>query len=109
MKKIVSICIILLTLSSCSVLRVHKMDVEQGNLLTPELTSQIHTGMSQTRVQEILGSPVLVNTFSNNRVDYVYTYKPGYGAFQEKYMTLTFRKGVLKEIKGNMYSTYLKS
>lgn len=75
------------------------MDVAQGNVMTPEMTRQIHTGMSQDAVEDIMGTPMLVNTFNDNRKEYVYTYKPGYGDFQEKSMILTFRKGVLREIQ----------
>jgi outer membrane protein assembly factor BamE len=55
-----------------------------------------------------MGNPLLLNTFSDQRVDYVYTLKPGHGQFTEKYVTLIFRNGILQSIKGNMYSAYIK-
>jgi outer membrane protein assembly factor BamE len=107
MKKLLVTAALALGLTSCALLPVHKMDIEQGNVLTPNMVSQIHTGMSQDQVKEILGTPVLLNTFSDNRVDYVYTYKPGYGKMQEQYITLIFQNGRLKTINGNMYSAYI--
>lgn len=103
MKKILTLLAILASLSSCSVLRVHKMDIEQGNIITSDQTAKLHKGMSEEQVVGIMGTPMLSNTFTNNRVDYVYTYKPGYGDVQEKHVTLIFRNGALADIKGSMY------
>ena len=104
MQKLLAICAVLLTLSGC----VTKMDIEQGNVLNDEMVRRIHTGMSEGQVKDILGEPVLVNTFNDNRLDYVYTFKPGYGATTEKYLTLIFRNHRLDSIQGNMYSTFMK-
>lgn len=108
MKKILTLFTVLLCLTSCSIIPVHKMDIEQGNIITPEMTNQLHTGMSEERVKAIMGTPMLLNTFTGNRVDYVYTYKPGYGNFQEHYVTLLFKNGILKDIQGNKYSQAMK-
>jgi outer membrane protein assembly factor BamE len=105
MQKILTIFIILLALTGC----IRKINIEQGNILTPEMVSKIHTGMSESQVKETLGTPVLLNTFNDNRVDYVYTMKPGHAAMTEKYITLTFRGNRLQSIGGNMYSTYMRN
>ncbi len=94
MKKILFIFALLLTLSAC----VHKVDIQQGNLFTPDMVSRLHPGMTMAQVKNVMGTPVLMNTFNGNRVDYVYTYKPGWGATTEKYVTLVFRKGRLHMI-----------
>lgn len=92
-----------LFLSGC----VHKMDIEQGNIITPDMISQLHPGLTLKEVKDIMGPPMLMNTFNDDRVDYVYSFKPGGGTMTEKYITLNFNKrGVLKEINGNMYSAY---
>lgn len=100
MKKILIVLLTLCVLTGC----VHKMDVEQGNIITQDMINKIHVGMTLAAVKDIIGTPVLINTFADNRVDYVYTFKPGYGAFTEKYITLTFAHGRLKTINGNVYS-----
>jgi outer membrane protein assembly factor BamE len=104
MKKIVSVLAIIFVLSAC----VHKTDIEQGNVFTPEMANKLHTGMSEEQVKNIMGSPVLLNTFNDSRVDYVYAYRPGYGKVKEKYITLTFRGHRLDKINGNMYSQYIQ-
>jgi outer membrane protein assembly factor BamE len=100
LKNLLGISIIALLLSSCG--WVHKMDIEQGNIITPEMTSRIHPGMSQAQVKEVMGSPVLINTFSNNRMDYVYTNKPGNSTMTEKMLILTFDgRGILINIRSS--------
>lgn len=98
MRKITIFLIILLSLTGC----IRKMNIEQGNVLTPTMANQIHTGMTQAQVKEVLGSPMLLNTFNDNRVDYVYTMKPGHGTMAEKYMILTFRGNRLQTIAKNV-------
>jgi outer membrane protein assembly factor BamE len=108
MRKLLVIMSLWITLSGCSYLHVHRMDIEQGNYITPEMVSKIHPGMTQSQVKEIVGDPILANVFDKNRIDYVYTFKPGNGEMTEKYITLIFRNGHLSTISGNMYSQYIK-
>lgn len=94
-----------LMLSGCMI--VHKMDIEQGNVYTPEMVSQLHVGMTKKEVTEIMGTPMLMNTFDDNRVDYVYTYQPGGEKRVEKSFTLVFKHDRLQAIEGNKYSQYV--
>ncbi len=104
MKKILLIVTTILVLSGC----VHKMDIEQGNVITPEMVAKLHTGMTEEQVKNVMGTPMLLNTFDDNRIDYVYTLKPAYGKTTEKTVTLIFRNRRLQQIGGNMYSQYMK-
>lgn len=97
MKKILSICALAFALSAC----VHKMDIEQGNVMTPDMVDRIHTGMTEDQVKSVMGTPMLINTFNDNLVNYVYTYKPGHGDMTEKYMTLIFKNHRLQQISKN--------
>lgn len=51
----------------------HKIDIQQGNLITQEQIAQLQVGMSRDAVRSLLGEPVLTNGFEPNRWDYVYT------------------------------------
>lgn len=104
MHKILTLFCVLLALTGC----LRKMNIEQGNVLEPAQVSRIHTGMTENQVKDVLGSPILLNTFNDNRVDYVYTMKEGHNNMTEKYITLTFRQNRLLSIGGNMYSTYIR-
>lgn len=98
MKKIISLALMGLLLSGCSFLRPHKMDVEQGNIFSQEDISELRPGMNETQVRNIMGNPVLENIFADNRLEYVYTYQPGYGQRTEKRVICIFQNGSLKEI-----------
>jgi outer membrane protein assembly factor BamE len=100
MQKLCILLMIIFTLTGC----IRKIAIEQGNIMTPEMINQVHVGMNEAEVKQIMGSPVLMNTFRDNRVDYVYTFKPGRGTTTEKYFTLIFQNGRLISISGNMYS-----
>ena len=100
MKKILLTVLIGSLLSSCSFFRPHKMAVEQGNMITSDDVSRLHTGMSESEVRDVMGNPVLVDIFSTNRLDYVYTYQPAYGNRTEKRITCIFERGRLKQVIG---------
>ncbi|MES2218898.1 MAG: outer membrane protein assembly factor BamE [Pseudomonadota bacterium] len=108
MKKIIILLITLLALPGCSYFHIHKMDVEQGNVITQDMLNKVHTGMTPWEVKNIMGNPVLANVFDPNRLDYVYTFKPGYGVGTETYITYIFRNGHLAETQGNMGSEFIK-
>lgn len=99
MKQILTALLISLLLSGCFLVR--KIDIEQGNVITPGMVDRLHTGMTKAQVKEIMGSPILMNTFSDDRVDYVYTTKKGNSKMTEKYVVLTFSHGALQKISGN--------
>ncbi len=98
MQKIIALSIVVLALTGC----VRKISIEQGNVMTPEMSNQLHIGMNEEEVKNVMGSPMLLNTFNDNRIDYVYTFKPGNGTMTEKKMILSFKNGVLTNISGNM-------
>lgn len=99
MKKALTLVLIGFLLSGCSFFRVHKMDIEQGNIITQENVSQLHIGMSEAQVRAIMGTPLLVNIFTPNRVEYVYTYKKAYEDLIEKHVSLIFVGGRLSHIE----------
>lgn len=73
--------ILLSVLSACSsvprIVNEYKIDVQQGNVLTQEMVSQLKPGLSRDQVRFILGTPVLMDMFHANRWDYVYRLKKG--------------------------------
>lgn len=88
-----------LILMGCSHFHMYQPTVEQGNVMTDEMISQLHTGMTQNQVEEVMGSPVLKNILNDDRVNYVYTFKPGAGKMTQKRLTLIFQKGKLSRIE----------
>jgi len=102
MRKIIMISLLAGLLSGCNF--VHKMDIEQGNVFNDEMVNQLHRGMTKSEVKEIMGTPTLLNTFDDNRVNYVYTYQPGGHPRCVKQVTLVFANGRLRDIIRNNYT-----
>jgi outer membrane protein assembly factor BamE len=96
------ICLLLmLILSGCSFFSIRKPIIEQGNIITNESVSKLHTGMSPGQVVAIMGAPVVTNIFTPNRMEYVFTYQGSNEPRRETHLTCIFDKGRLKEIRKN--------
>jgi outer membrane protein assembly factor BamE len=94
------ICVLMMVLlSSCSYFQVRKPIIEQGNVLTDENQSQLHSGMSRSQVIALMGNPVLINILTPHRVEYIYTYQDGNNPRLTKRITCIFENGVLQEIQ----------
>lgn len=92
MKKILGIALITLILSSCS---TYKMEVQQGNIISNNEVSQLQKGMSKNQVASLLGTPLLQDSFRNNRWDYVYFIKNGKSQSKQQGLTLHFQNDQL--------------
>jgi len=56
---------------------VYRVDVQQGNLLEEADIEAVQVGMTRSQVRFLLGTPVIADTFHNDRWDYIYYYKRG--------------------------------
>ena len=63
----------LLLLGGC----VYRIDIQQGNFLEPGDIDQIEPGMTRSQVRYLLGTPMVDDTFNDDRWDYVYYFKRG--------------------------------
>ena len=69
-----------LWLTACSKFHlVHKIDVQQGNVITEDKVNLLEPGMTRRQVQFIMGSPMIADVFHQDRWDYIYVMWPGYG------------------------------
>lgn len=69
---------------------VYKIDVEQGNIVTPEMVSQLKPGMSRRQVRFILGTPLLEDPFNQDRWDYPYVKRNGQKVLSESKLAVYF-------------------
>ena len=107
MKKllIVITCFATLGLGACSsgMQLVHKIDVQQGNVITQDEVNQLKPGMSRRQVQFIMGSPMIADVFHQDRWDYIYRMQPGYGEPTSEHITLYFNDDSLERITGTLH------
>ncbi|MES2675388.1 MAG: outer membrane protein assembly factor BamE [Pseudomonadota bacterium] len=73
---LVTLCVF--SLASCRFFPgVHKLNIQQGHIITPEMVSKLNLGMNKRQVRFVLGNTLLPNTFNDNRWDYYYSLKRG--------------------------------
>jgi outer membrane protein assembly factor BamE len=95
-------------LSACSsvprLVTEYKIDVQQGNVLTQEMVSQLRPGLSKDQVRFILGTPMLVDMFHADRWDYVYRLQKGKTGEIEtrRFSTFFDADGKLQRVAGDV-------
>jgi outer membrane protein assembly factor BamE len=96
-----------LGLSACSSIldaMAHKIDVQQGNIITQDMVNELRPGMDPGQVRSILGTPLLADPFHPERWDYVYSMKrPGHKP-EERHITVLFQNDRLARIEGDVRS-----
>lgn len=80
------------TRSMANALTIYKPEVVQGNFVSKEQVAALHPGMTRLQVRDILGTPLLVDMFRNNRWDYVFTIKRQ-GVPEQQYRLTAFFDG----------------
>ena len=92
-----------MTMPKLPTFTAHKMEINQGNMVTPEMRHKLKLGMTRLQVQAILGTPLVNDVFHANRWDYVYRLEKKAKLLEEQRMTLYFEGEFLTRIDdGNM-------
>jgi len=99
----INIILISVLLASCSsfsvpLLTPYKMDIRQGNYVTPEMRDKLKPGMSRVQVRYIMGVPLISDAFHGNRWDYVYRLEHGSKLVEQQRLTLYFEGDSLSRI-----------
>lgn len=95
-------------LGGCGWPRVHKVVVQQGNVITQQMIDKLKPGMTRSQVAYIMGEPVVRNTFDDRRWDYVYTLEnPGRYELNST-MSLFFYNDKLSHFAGDLVPTSVK-
>jgi len=95
-------------LNGCSYLKypdIHKVTVQQGNIVNQEMVDQLRPGMTRSQVRYIFGTPLLMDTFDQDRWDYYYSIKPpGRSELRER-ITVFFEGNTLTHFTGDYVPT----
>lgn len=97
--------IFLLLISCTSTLpsiKTYKMDVQQGNVITPKMMLQLKPAMTKSQVRFILGTPLLADTFHRDRWDYFYEMNRGGKVIERRRVILEFENETLKSVRGDI-------
>ena len=60
-----------LLVSGCGL--IYTLDVQQGNYVTQDVAAKLKVGMTKAEVRQLLGTPLLVDAFHQNRWDYYFS------------------------------------
>lgn len=72
--------------------RAHKIEVQQGNLLTQAQIESIKPGMARSEVSALIGVPVTESGFHPQRWDYVFTRGPAGAKVTGRRFSVFFNK-----------------
>ena len=96
--------LIFLLFTGCSFLPhiLYKIDVQQGNVVSDEMLETLTLGMTKSQVLFVMGSPLIVDAFRDNRWDYVYLMREKGDLSEHKRLTLFFENDTLVNIENYM-------
>jgi outer membrane protein assembly factor BamE len=76
----------------------YKTDIYQGSVLERFKINQLKVGMSKAQVQDLIGSPSVIDPFHNNQWDYINYSTPGTGSIIHYRLILAFDDATLTKI-----------
>lgn len=111
MQKIIVACLIFL-LFSCSTAekitspvdyfksKIYKLDVQQGNVIDNKMLMRLKPGMTKKQVRFVLGTPLIQDSFHQDRWDYVYKLMKNERLVEERHVVVVFKDDQLFDLKG---------
>ena len=80
----------------------YHLDIQQGNVVTAKMMMQLKPGMTKSQVRYVLGTPLLQDTFHQNRWDYMYQMTKGDKVVERRRIVLDFENDGLKAVRGDV-------
>jgi outer membrane protein assembly factor BamE len=79
---------------------VYKIDIQQGNEISSQMLMKLKPGMTKAQVRFVLGTPLIQDTFHQERWDYVYEMRVKDIMIERRHIVLNFADEKLKTITG---------
>ncbi len=99
------LCLIFIVLCGCGSLGfpgVYRINIEQGNIITQDMVDQLKPGMSRRQVRFILGTPLVEDSFNQERWDYAYVTRNGAKTIAEQQLTVHFEGDTLSKFTSTL-------
>jgi len=88
--------LVLASLPAC----VYRIDVQQGNLLEDADIEAARPGMTRSQIRFLLGTPVVRDSFHDDRWDYMYYFRKGRGReTEQRWLIVWFEDDRVREIQ----------
>jgi len=81
-------------------LKIYRMEVVQGNVVTREAWSQVRNGLTRDQVRMLLGSPLIADAFHQDRWDYAFTLRRPGNTLQQYRVTVYFTQDKVARFEG---------
>ena len=95
------------TLSGCSGIGfpgVYLINIDQGNIVEQDMVDQLKPDMTRRQVRFLLGTPIVEDTFNNDRWDYIRVVRRGNDNLLRRRLTVIFEDDVLVDVEGDYVS-----
>jgi len=95
------------TLSGCSGIGfpgVYLVNIDQGNIVDQDMVDQLKPEMTRRQVRFLLGTPLVEDTFNNDRWDYLRVLRRGNDTLLRRKLTVVFEDDVLVDVVGDFVS-----
>ena len=79
---------------------VYRINVEQGNVVNAEMIEKLLPGLNKRQVRYIMGTPLIEDSFHEDRWDYRYLLRNGTETIAETRLTLWFDGDELARVEG---------
>ena len=83
-------------------LSTHRIDIQQGNVVTQEMIDKLKPGMTRQQVRFVMGTPPIADPFHKDRWDYVYYLNKAGKIVEHRRLVLLFDGEVLKRVEGDV-------
>lgn len=95
----------ILGLGACSWFQfpgVYRLTIQQGNIVTPEMLEQLEPGMTKRQVNFVLGTPLIIDSFHQDRWDYYYSVRNAEGESASQHLVVYFDGDQMTHYQGNI-------
>ena len=108
MIRITVVLLLVAALTACSTFRfpgVHRISIQQGNVVTQQMVDRLKPGMTESQVKFVLGNPVLDDQLEADRWDYIYSIQLPNGGIIRKILSVYFVEERLSHFIGDFIPT----
>ena len=106
--RIAALLLLAIAVTGCSTLRfpgVHRITIQQGNVITQSMVDRLRPGMTKSQVRFVLGNPVVDDPLNQARWDYFYSIQVAGGDVIQRKLQLYFIDERLSYFEGDFAPT----
>jgi outer membrane protein assembly factor BamE len=100
--KIFTVLLSFLFISACSIPKVYKLTVQQGNIVTQDMIDELKVGMTKRQVAYVMGTPLIRSPYQQERWDYLYTLERRDKVVKSYQVTLFFKDELYTRLEGEV-------